>query len=60
MPGNEAGPSDPMLRGFFGSDAGAGRARLAVIDMECFYLSARRAAFSSASVAKFRMQFSAL
>jgi hypothetical protein len=38
------GPSSRMIRGFFGSDAGAERARLAVIDMECFYRSATSAA----------------
>src|SRR5262245_34105369 len=30
------GPSRRMSRGRFGSDAGAGRTRLAVTDMECF------------------------
>jgi hypothetical protein len=30
------GPSRRRSRGCFGSDAGAGRTRLAVTDMECF------------------------
>jgi len=43
------GPSTRMSRGCFGSDAGAGRTRLAVTDMQCFQRhSARRRRQSSA------------
>jgi hypothetical protein len=44
------GPSSRMIRDFFGSDAGAGRARFAVVDMECFYRSTDAGPFWSSNV----------
>jgi hypothetical protein len=53
------GPSSRTIRGFFGSDAGAGGARLVVIDMECFYRSTSSDALSASFGSEFRMRFPA-